>query len=1824
MTGFYPKQKFFRDWLRSLPFVLNTSLKDSFVFLFRVVNGSDDMEGLKNEIKDRFKDVILYVGSVLEFEHSKVFQIYTENIFIKFSSLALVQQINRFLTGNSLVVKRDLKISDHAFFVEAATSHGREIFNFCDELLSHPLVDFCHPELVTKLNDVNRSPEISSARNPIQDDRWWIKRVGLDKAHEMTKGEGALISVIDDGIEMLHPAFEGRIFNARDMVSEVKIGDASHEFNEFHGTSCSSVAASASELCPGVAPQARIMPIRITGLGSIMQSEAIVYAVNQGADVISCSWGPPDGNINLKGDDNMVFPLPDHTRLAFEYAAKHGRKGKGATIVFAGGNGNEPVANDGYASAKEVIAITSVNHKNLRSHYADFGYPVFCAFPSGDFTRDQKGRIIEATGLKTADRIGEFGLAPGLDFYDRFSGTSASCPGVAGVVALMYSLAPQLSDAEIRRIIKHSCEPVGDQDYTLHDGRSEEFGYGLLRADFALANTLNFIKNKSFTKPKPFIMDNRNEKLLERKRFSLHLGVNRVDGKHYEDVFAELYGCVNDTNSYYKLVSKGSFESSKVLLNEECTRDALEKELTRIAELAKEEDIVLITYAGHGSQVFDTNRDEEDDDKDETLVLFDGMWHDDETNYFISKFKAGVQILWISDSCHSGTNTRSILNTVANDEESEIFVRAIPFHASQMVYDRDKSEYEKRIARFGLTGDQLKNLEIRASVLTIAACQDHEYAQEKRKEGIFTKAFIQAVEDLGEDTALSNILPVITKHVNLNRDPSLSQNPLFKQYGGTPLVMTMTLKDILGIDTESGSQKDEKAYEKREEFDHEFIRTSNLLLVEKESNLLTKRTGSTINDRISRGGSVQWNGLNTGAGWDDAYKLMASSDDNQIEFIEPDISSNIDVNIQDKIDSRGKGEYLHTYPHPESNDPKRLTWHLHDNYTQLESAFQKACPESVINKPRKADEYPLIVHIDTGVISGHPSLPVHFDYDLSAEFTDPHDKNQSSLKGILEQQGHGHATSTLLAGSVYDMNLEEDETVAKQIGAFPYARVVSLKISDTVVLLRGKNFRKAVEYAIRIGADVISMSMAGAPSLTMKKAVNRAYEAGIVIVSAAGNSWSQGSKKVLPDSLMYPARFKRVIAATGITHSNEPYLVSANTRASGGLYMQGCFGPDKSMEYAMAAYTPNITWVDGNENDDFTRNGGGTSSATPQIAAAAALYLHHHRNYFAGVTQGWRKVETVRRALFESADKTISSFKYTGQGVLKAQHLLSIDPSKYETTLRKTKKDSLGLTGLDDLVRMWFSGSKRGSMEPESSTSSDREGKISEMLGAEIAQLMVVDKELSQFQDSEVLSDDMCRLILRSKDASNFLRDLVRMKINDRKSNDDTNSRGGLKTSFRPVARLDSGIAPIKLWANDEVVVNSLKKKEEDLDCEECIEIKMTSTTTRNSDDFKLAYSFDKSDENEILFITEYDDGTIDTEWNISEILLKEKNDASFRGNSFQDTPVLDFNEELVFLQSPTLTRKKKKKKNGIFRFIVKVYRVVRKIPLSGSRNIVFADLDSGSFSEGNWIQLDKYEKKEEILKQKKFVLLIHGTISQVAKSFEDLLKDPTFIQTVKQKYGRYILGFEMSTVRVGIADNSEKLIANLKKLNIEHSSLFVIGSSVGGLVAKKTFSLDVPIIFSASGHRGTPMVEDGKYTLFIEAITRIVLLTSGPIAPLPTAILQIIKFAIKGIFNAPGLSDQSPESKVLKELRDFGYKPHHLLAGSDFEPDNLINDSWDVLGFKNKRNDGIVPLASSLDLDDDDTDGFQPFHFFMNDAEIGHMSYFTNQHYRKTIIARL
>lgn len=483
-----------------------TSFPEANVTVYKCIDKSVGGMKLRNQVRKNFSKeaAIRFAGRVLKDSKTNEPVIYTENFFVKFNDDITTSRCEQILEEANLGIKEQLLFAENAYFAQAAEGTGLKIFDIAAQLLSLPEVECCHPELVRQ-----------KKHRAIFSEQWYLKPLEIGNtlinqhieaalAWQQTKGDGITIAIIDDGVDQNHEEFVGKIVAPIDTILNQEDGNPKRP-SENHGTACAGIACAAGNHgASGVAPQAALMPIRSGGLGSLAEAKAFWWAAEYGADVISCSWGPMDGPWWDSEDPRhfIPFPLPDSTRMAIDHAIEKGRGGKGCIITWAAGNGNESVDLDGYASYDKVIAVAASNDRGERSYYSDYGQAIWCCFPSSDvdsgFVPVPRPQPL-TPGIWTTDRSGQVGYNAGRksrgdikgNYTNDFGGTSASCPGVAGVVALMLGVNPALNWQEVKAIIKHSCDKI-DEEFGNYDtnGHSPFYGYGKINAAKAVTNAL--------------------------------------------------------------------------------------------------------------------------------------------------------------------------------------------------------------------------------------------------------------------------------------------------------------------------------------------------------------------------------------------------------------------------------------------------------------------------------------------------------------------------------------------------------------------------------------------------------------------------------------------------------------------------------------------------------------------------------------------------------------------------------------------------------------------------------------------------------------------------------------------------------------------------------------------------------------------------------------------------------------------------------------------------------------------------------------------------------------------------------------------------------------------------------------------------------------------------------------------------------------------------------------------------------------------------------------------------------------------------------------
>lgn len=475
---------------------------DAGVEVFRRRKGARrEFDAVKRELREA--PDARFVGSVLVDKESRRPLVYTENVFVKFRDEEDEADCVNVLREAGLAVKRELDYATNAFFAEAPEGTGQAVFAIAEKLLDREDVEYCHPEVVEPAAKRRVFPQQWHLKTTTIGTQTITASANVEAAHALTEGEGVTIAVIDDGFDLDHQEFSspGKIVAPQDF--RANDNDPRPGEGDNHGTPCAGVACADGRFgASGVAPKARLMPLRMPmSINSQRLADAFVWAARNGADVISNSWGPPDGKWFDPSDPThqRFAPLPDNIRLAIDFAATQGRGGKGCVVLFAAGNGNESVDLDGYASFEKVLAVAACNDRGKRSVYSDFGNAVFCSFPSNDFGFRPEGRPAPlTTGIWTTDRSGRAGENPNpetgaiegdeaLNYTNSFGGTSSACPGAAGVAALVIARNPALRREEVKDVLRRCCETIDPQAGRYDaNGHSKLYGFGRLNAEVAV------------------------------------------------------------------------------------------------------------------------------------------------------------------------------------------------------------------------------------------------------------------------------------------------------------------------------------------------------------------------------------------------------------------------------------------------------------------------------------------------------------------------------------------------------------------------------------------------------------------------------------------------------------------------------------------------------------------------------------------------------------------------------------------------------------------------------------------------------------------------------------------------------------------------------------------------------------------------------------------------------------------------------------------------------------------------------------------------------------------------------------------------------------------------------------------------------------------------------------------------------------------------------------------------------------------------------------------------------------------------------------------
>ena len=314
--------------------------------------------------------------------------------------------------------------------------------------------------------------------------------INVRPAWDKATGTGVVVAVIDTGITS-HPDLNANILPGYDFISDAAMardgggrdsnpndeGDwyAANECgtgypasdSSWHGTHVAGTIAAVTNNSTGVAGtafNAKVVPVRVLGKCGGYTSDiadAIVWASGGTVSGVPANANPAEViNMSLGGSGSCSTTYQN---------AINGAVGRGTTVVVAAGNSNTNVSSAVPANCPNVIAVAATTSAGARASFSNYG----------------TGIDVSAPGANILSTLNTGTTVPASASYASYNGTSMAAPHVAGVVALMQSVAPSpLSPAQVESILKSTAR-------ALPGACSGGCGAGIVNADAAVTAAIN-------------------------------------------------------------------------------------------------------------------------------------------------------------------------------------------------------------------------------------------------------------------------------------------------------------------------------------------------------------------------------------------------------------------------------------------------------------------------------------------------------------------------------------------------------------------------------------------------------------------------------------------------------------------------------------------------------------------------------------------------------------------------------------------------------------------------------------------------------------------------------------------------------------------------------------------------------------------------------------------------------------------------------------------------------------------------------------------------------------------------------------------------------------------------------------------------------------------------------------------------------------------------------------------------------------------------------------------------------------------------------------
>lgn len=322
---------------------------------------------------------------------------------------------------------------------------------------------------------VDNTSEPVKINDPKMNRMWSLtgeKGISALEAWGTTRGQGVTVAVLDSGITA-HPDLDANVLPGYDFIAESAFSndgngrdsDPTDAGNwtvddqcftgskatpsDWHGTHVAgTIAAIANnnEGIAGVAPEAKIVPVRVLGACGGFDSDitdGIIWAAGGSVRGVPANQHPAQViNMSIGSEGTCTTPY----RQAIAQANK-----RGSIVVVAAGNNNFDASKSSPGNCEDVITVGATDKNGKRSYFSNYGSRVDVSAPGGD-------RRYWGGGILSTLNAGK--TAPGKADYAEYQGTSMAAPHVAGIVALMKAVDPKLTYAQAKKVLQSTSQNV--------------------------------------------------------------------------------------------------------------------------------------------------------------------------------------------------------------------------------------------------------------------------------------------------------------------------------------------------------------------------------------------------------------------------------------------------------------------------------------------------------------------------------------------------------------------------------------------------------------------------------------------------------------------------------------------------------------------------------------------------------------------------------------------------------------------------------------------------------------------------------------------------------------------------------------------------------------------------------------------------------------------------------------------------------------------------------------------------------------------------------------------------------------------------------------------------------------------------------------------------------------------------------------------------------------------------------------------------------------------------------------------------------------------